>query len=143
MAAYEREDHGELVDAWMARVGAGLPAEGLITLFEEAFALLWSRAHDTLGDVTLTAILDRVLCSVVDEHPALAGLRADANGLHCDPLDDYLEREPVAQGVRFVLVEFLSVLGSLTDDILTPALHAQLASHAAPTESTTDDGADS
>ncbi len=29
--------------------------------------------------------------------------------------------------VRFVLVEFLSVLGVLTAEILTPALHAELA----------------
>lgn len=132
-AAYEREDHGELVDAWMTRVTRGLPAPSLVTLFEDAFAKVWRRAHRTLGDVTLTAILDRVLCNVLDAHPVLDGLRADATGLHCDELHvGTLERDQVAGGVRFVLVEFLAVLGNLTDDILTPALHAELANHVVP-----------
>ncbi len=35
--------------------------------------------------------------------------------------------EELTGAIRFVLVEFLSVIGHLTAEILTPALHAQLA----------------
>jgi hypothetical protein len=38
----------------------------------------------------------------------------------------------VLEGIRFVLVEFLTVLGNLTAGILTAELHAEL-SHVEPT----------
>jgi hypothetical protein len=55
------------------------------------------------------------------------------------------QHENLAEAVRLVLVEFLTVLGHLTDEILTPALHAELSKVAREGPSVTggnDDGAD-
>jgi hypothetical protein len=129
-------NHSACVDAWMERVGNDLPAAQLLQAFEHGFAAVWRRAHQTLGDVTLTAIADRVLYTAAETFPFLSSLKIQPTGLECDGLHEHagsLHRDQLASGLRFVLVEFLTVLGNLTAEILTPALHAQL-SNAAPGE---------
>jgi hypothetical protein len=126
----DENDHSACVNAWMERAAKGLPAERLIQVFEQGFAAIWRRAHRTLGDVTLTAIADRVLVSVAEQFPTFSGLKVEATGLQCKELHERtgaLRRDHLAEGIRFVLVEFLTVLGNLTADILTRARHAELA----------------
>jgi hypothetical protein len=133
----DKNDHSACVDAWLARVGTGLPSERLLDVFEQGFGAVWRRAHLTLGDVTLTAIGDRVLYSAAEQFPIFSALELQATGLQCKALHERLgnlQHEQLAQGIRFVLVEFLTVLGNLTADILTPALHAEL-TKVAPEES--------
>ncbi len=123
------QSHIGCVNAWMDRGARGLPPDGLVQAFEEAFGALWRRAHQTLGDVTLTAILDRVLCNGAERFPILSKLTIDATGLDCRELRKNVHGAPpnvLADAIGFVLVEFLRVLGTLTANILTPALHAEL-----------------
>jgi len=68
------------VDAWMEHA-AGLPAARLVDLFDLGFAAMWRRAHLTLGEVTLTAIVDRVLYSAAERFPGFSALAVDTNGL--------------------------------------------------------------
>jgi hypothetical protein len=131
--------HAACVDAWMERATKGLPAERALSAFEVAFAAVWRRAHQTLGDVTLSAILDRVLIITSERYPAFSTLEVDATGLRS--IEDLrrgagsLPADELAAGTRFLLLEFLRVLGTLTGEILTQALHTELA--AAPAEPTT------
>ena len=130
MTIADDRDHGGCVDAWMERSAKGLPTDRLIEAFERAFAALWGRAHRTLGDVTLTAIVDRALYTATESHPVLSPLEVDVSGLRFDGLRagaGTVDRDQLARGIRFVLVEFLTVLGNLTAEILTPSLHAALA----------------
>jgi hypothetical protein len=124
----DETDHAGVVHAWMKRVTDDRPAEALIDAFDEAFNALWRRANQTLGDVTLTAILDRVLHVAAERFPAVASLELDAAGIHSGALRERASsnRDELAEGLRFVLDEFLTVLGNLTAQILTPALHAEL-----------------
>jgi hypothetical protein len=122
-------DHGVCVDTWMRRVGNGVPADRLIHVFERDFGALWRRAHQTLGDITLTAIADRVLYTAAEQFPFLASIEIDPVGLRCQDLRDRaeaLDHDLLVDGIRFVVVEFLTVLGNLTAQILTDALHAEL-----------------
>jgi len=121
--------HGRCVNAWMERVDTGSPPEPLLRAFEQAFAALWLRAHRTLGEVTLAAVVERVLSRASDRYPVLSPLEVGPAGLRCDGLlarAGSARHERLAEGIRFVLVELLTVLGNLTADILTPALHAEL-----------------
>lgn len=114
----------------MDRTATGRPPEQMLRVFEHGFAVLWRRAHQTLGDVTLTAILDRVLYNASEQFTFLSGLTIVPMGLSCGELHERastLPHDSLAAGIRYVLVEFLTVLGSLTAEILTPALHAELA----------------
>jgi hypothetical protein len=137
----DEQDHRAHVAAWMARAAENLPAEGLVLAFEEGFGALWRRAHQTLGNVTLAAILDRVLHYATEKYPMMSSLEVEANGLHCEKLLANIEGVPPAQlrdAIEFVMVEFLTVMGNLTADILSPSLHVELSTvareHGGPEE---------
>lgn len=126
----EETEHSARVDAWMARALAPeVPLEGLVPAFEAAFGALWQRAHLTLGKITLTAMVDRVLHTAAARFPFLGSLEVQTSGLRCEELRrraHELPRAELALAIRFVLVELLTVLGNLTAEILSPALHVAL-----------------
>lgn len=130
----EQNPHAVRVDAWLEREAKGLASEELVRLFEVASSALWARTKTTLGEVTLTAIVDRVLTDAADEFPLFSRVKVDpAEGIQWLGLREKCGTSPEAklrEGIRYVLVEFLTVLGHLTAEILTPELHAAL-SHVA------------
>ncbi len=126
----QANDHRARVDAWMGLVGNDDTPKRLLQIFEQGFGAVWRRAHATLGGVTLMAILGRVLYNAAERFPLLAPLEMDESGLRIDKLRerlDTLDRAELEAGFRFILVEFLTVLGNLTAEVLTPALHSALA----------------
>lgn len=128
------DPHRSLVRSWLAAEAQARSPEQVIALFEAGFHAMWSRAFVTLGEVTLGAIVDRVLLVVGDRHPLLSALRVESNGVRFERLlaeAGALVPEQVRAAAEEVLTEFLTVLGNLTAEILTPALHAAL-STAAP-----------
>lgn len=125
----QENDHRAHVNAWLEAAVKDAPAPRLLEAFAEAFGAVWRRARVPLGEVTLMAILDRVLHNAVERFPLLSPLEMDATGLQSDKLReraDSLHRDQLREGLRFVLVEFLTVLGNLTAEVLTPALHSEL-----------------
>jgi hypothetical protein len=126
-------DHRTAVHAWLAAAPRDPSLVALVQAFEAAFASLWHRSHVVLGEVTLTAIVERVLYTAIEQHPLLASIGLDPPDLRCHVLaaDAGADREQVAAALELVLVELLTVLGTLTAEILTPALHEALADAAA------------
>jgi len=120
--------HDVAVTAWFQRVAQGCPVEALIQAFEDTFAAMWQRTQLTLGEVTLTAIVERVLHTATEQYPFLAAVEVEPAGLQCQRLrsEPALRVDQISAAIRFVLAEFLTVLGNLTAQILTPALHAVL-----------------
>lgn len=120
-------DHRHCVDAWLARC-ASESSSSCVDAFERAIAALWGRAGLTLGEVTLTAIVDRVLVNTAAAHPAFESLCLEAGGrVRCDELRAASsELAEVRAGARFALLELLTVVGNLTAEVLTPALHEEL-----------------
>jgi hypothetical protein len=122
----DEADHAAHVDAWLEAANAAPPAQ-LVTLFEGALSALWRRAEVTLGEVTLTAIVDRVLYTASETHPLLSTLTIEKAGISFDGFREQgAQHANLPEAVCLVLVEFLTVIGHLTDEILTPALHAEL-----------------
>lgn len=123
-----QSEHDAAVTTWLEGAARGRSVDSLIRAFEHAFAALWQRSHLTLGEVTLFAIVDRVIHTATEQYPLLASIEVDPSGLHCRDLAsrEGLRLDQASAAIRFVLVEFLSVLGNLTAQILTPALHAEL-----------------
>ena len=125
----ENDPNLTCVASWIERMAPGLSGEEHVQLFEMSLAAMWRRSQRPLGDVTVAAIMDRVVDAAVERFPILAGLRVEASGVSCLGL-----RVPAAEAdgaqlleaMRFVLVEYLTVLGNLTADIFTPALRAEL-----------------
>jgi hypothetical protein len=122
-------DHRLCVNTWIERVVDKASGPQVIDAFESATAALWQRAHLTLGEVTLAAIVKRVLCSAESQFPFLSALKLDETKINCEQLrvtGPSLGLDQLVDGIRFVLVELLTVVGNLTADILTPALHGEL-----------------
>ena len=121
--------HTTFVESWLDEAARDLDAVGLNTLLERALLALWSGANATLGEVTLSAIVDRVLYVASERFPFVSVTRVEDNGVSFTvrPLCDLQNERRLREAVGFVLAEFLGVLGSLTDGILTPALHGALA----------------
>jgi hypothetical protein len=123
--------HADCVKAWLDRAPRDLTPEQRVWAFEQAFGALWQRARMTLGEVTLTAIADRVLQDARERFPALASVRIGDDGIACEELRAHagsLDGDDLMNAARAVLVEFLTVLGNLTAELLSPALHAALSS---------------
>lgn len=105
-------EHAARVDAWL-RPAKRLSPATLRAAFERAFDALCARARVALGDVTVSTINDRV---IERTHARFPWFWPSA-----DTTPDSLRR-----AVRFVLVEFLTVVAQLTGGILTRALHETL-----------------
>lgn len=129
----DENDHATRVKAWRRSVGADHSAPASLRALERGFGAVWRRAHVTLGDVTLTAIGDRVLHDAAERYPFLNALRLDPTGISCEDLAHEagsLDTRELDAAVELVVVELLTVLGRLTADVLTPTLHAELAADA-------------
>ena len=121
--------HRAFVNDWLAAAATSASADQLLQLFVDAFDAVWTRSHVTLGEVTLTAIVDRVVYDAAERHPLLSALEVEPTGLGFERLLEQsrdLPPDQIAEAIRTVLVEFLTVLGNLTAEILTPALHSAL-----------------
>lgn len=117
------------MDAWFAAASAGVPPARWCELLAHAFEAVWGRAARTLGSVTLMAIGDRVLHTAAEASPLLVSLRLEPTGLELAEFRALARgRDPaeVGEAICLVLVELLTVLGSLTAEILTPGLHVEL-----------------
>jgi hypothetical protein len=120
-----------LVDAWLERSAKDRSPEVLLRLFEAALSALWARTTTTLGEVTLTAIAERVLHDTSETFPIFSSLKVEpTDGIPFRELRKRISSSAngseLVKGIRFMLVEFLTVLGNLTADILTPELHSEL-----------------
>lgn len=128
--------HALCIDTWLERSATGLNPEALLHLFEAALDAVWIRTNTTLGEVTLTAIAERVLHNASERFSLLSSLKIEATrGIQCRELRnriDSLEAAELRVAIRFVLVELLTVLGNLTAEILTPALHSAISRVALP-----------
>jgi hypothetical protein len=122
-------DHDAFVAAWLERTAVGRSPHQLLELLERALNALCASAQKTLGEVTLTAIVDRVLHEAAERHPFLARLTFESSRVSHTELLEQTTLPPEAStrdGLQFVLAEFLTVLGNLTAEILTPAFHTAL-----------------
>jgi hypothetical protein len=127
--------HAAAVRAWAAAMPLDAVSDVVIRAFERAFNAVWARAHITLGEVTLIAIVDRVLFDAAQHHPMMAAIELQPTGFTFDRLL-VPSQEPstadIAAALEAVLVDLLTVIGRLTAEILTPALHAALSAVALP-----------
>ena len=127
--------HAAWVDAWLTRSAKNPSPEVLLQLLEAALGVLWGRTRITLGEVTLTAIAERVLHNASEKFPLLSSLKVEpTGGIQCGGLHERISSVPgpeLREGIRYVLVEFLTVLGNLTAELLTLELRSEL-SRAAP-----------
>ena len=121
--------HARFVEEWWVKRASGLPPVQVVALFDLALSALWRRARRTLGEITLSAIVERVLATSSELHPLLAGIRLDHGRISSEELRRRaadLSEETLRAAFSAVLTDWLTVIGNLTAEILTPALREAL-----------------
>ncbi|HXH31935.1 MAG TPA: hypothetical protein VNJ01_14085 [Bacteriovoracaceae bacterium] len=113
---------------WERKNASALTSKQKAQLFAKAILAIELRARVTLSNVTLLAILDRVLCQSKEMFPVLAEARLSSHFISFKALNlrDPVKPDDLAQALRFILLELFRVLGRITADILTIPLHKEL-----------------
>jgi hypothetical protein len=125
----ERNVHSEAVMDWRSGWMGTLSQHELVEVYERTLDALWRRAHLSLGEVSLMAIVDRVLHEGTELYPHLAVLKVETSGVQFGELRQVapsLDKAVLEESLTFLVVELLRVFGALTGEILTPGLHAEL-----------------
>ena len=128
-------DHRACVESLAELPDTQASPERLRGQFEARLDAIWRRAVITLGEVTMGAIVGRVFYTASELHPSLGALRVSSTGIDYRGLEQqagHLDPQDLALGINFILVELLTVIGTLTAEILTPALHEALSTATAP-----------
>ena len=121
--------HSNKVRDWIESVTPGLSPPELIELFEFTITKLWSRSCIMIGDVTLLAILDRVLASFTETHKISFPLSIDSAGIRWDNLRKSgakLKPDEIILALTYFATEFIAIAGSITGDLLSGPLHKEL-----------------
>lgn len=125
----ERNVHSDTVKLWRDGWAGTLSQEELVNLYERALDALWRRAHMSLGEITLMAIVDRVLHAGAEQFPPLGVLKVETSGVQFGELRltaPGLDPATLDESLALLVAELLRVFGTLTGEILTPGLHAEL-----------------
>jgi hypothetical protein len=121
-----QDSHADRLDQWLTQVAKDHPTNSP-ALLERAFRVVWERAFPTLSEVTLVAIADRALHLAKERFPLLASIEVREEGFSFAKLDKGGGNDAdLTQALRLLLLEFLSIIGALSGDILTPLLHAEI-----------------
>lgn len=116
------------VDAWIRQNLKSLPSNQIGPIFCVALQKILNRTLVTLSEVTLNAVLDRVLYQSQKEFPQLSGLEVK-NFQDClSTLQVSFNEDPTkaCEAFRFFLIELLNILENLTAGIIMEPLYQEL-----------------
>ena len=129
MTAEQNNTYAKLVQDWEKKTAIGLPLTKRVELLEKAIHVIEQRALMTLSGITLEVILDRVLRQSHEKFPVLSDVSLINKHLSFQELlhtGKNHKSEELIEALRFLLIEFITVLGRITADILTAPLHKEL-----------------
>ncbi len=128
--------HASVVSEWLETTVADRATRDVLPLFGRALLAIWTRAHVTLGEVTLRAVLDRVFHGARARFPVLRALGLDSDVDSFRTLGErdasHVDRADLVAAIQLTLTELLVILGTLTADVLTEPLHEALRAVGAP-----------
>jgi hypothetical protein len=117
-AFVDEVDHAARVTGWMRDVPHD--PEQAIAVLEATLQTLWRQAEPTLGGVTLKAVLERVLHDASMRYAVFGTLVLDPkSGIEFSELKARVRADnaqEVREGTRFILTQFLHVIGTLAAD---------------------------
>lgn len=129
MKAVQDNPHQKLINLWEEQNTKGLRSEQLIQLYGTAFGAIERRCLATLSSVTINVVIDRVLHLGLKKHPFFSLVTIEPSGLSLKGLTQKNENykiEELRDGLGYLLLEFLTVIGNITSDVLNESLHKEL-----------------
>lgn len=129
MKADQNYTHKELVNLWEEKNTKDLRDEQLIQVYGGAFQAIERCSLATLSRVTINVVIDRVLHLGSGKFPILLLVEIELSGLSLKGLIQNIKNyktEEIKETFSYLLVEFLTVIGNITSDVLTASLHKSL-----------------
>jgi len=129
LKADQNNTHKELVNLWEEKNTKDLRDEQLIQVYGGAFQALESWCLATLSRVTINVVIDRVLHLGSEKFPILSLITIEPSGLSLKGLIQNIKNyktEEIREAFSYLLVEFLTVIGNITSNVLTASLHKEL-----------------
>lgn len=118
------------IEIWEKNKIEGLSTVEKLQLLRKALFVVEQRTLKTLSNVTLEVVLDRALHQSREKYELLSAVKLSSHSLNFDGLlEDGQFRDPqeeCVQALRHLLIEILTVLGSITAGILTQPLYQEL-----------------
>jgi len=123
-----KSEHAKHVDAWLESAAKGIRPQDLPGLFAAAWAALWRRAESAVGALALESIARLVQARAAERYPFLSALKLGSSEVSGATILDSAAPDAgrAREGLGFMLTELISVIGDLTDEVLTPGLYAEL-----------------
>lgn len=129
MKADQNNTHKELVNLWEEKNTKDLRDEQLTQVYGSAFQAIERCCLATLSRVTINVVIDRVLHLGSEKFPILSLVEIDLSGFSLKGLIQNIKNyktEEIKEAFSYLLVEFLTVIGNITSDVLTASLHKAL-----------------
>jgi hypothetical protein len=126
---YNRRNHTDQVKAWTQAATQDLSPEQLIAFFEQALSALWTQGRATMSSFMMTAVLERVIFNSAENHPVLSRLKIQETGISFEEIRKSKitsSESELIDAFQLMIVEFISILGGLTNEVVTPALYSEL-----------------
>jgi hypothetical protein len=125
----QRNNHSRLVDQWASWIFETKSSADIVQIFNSTFSKVWNSAQLTLGSVTLQAVTERVMSVTKDEFIWLPPLHSEGHGVNFQNFseDGYpVSRDELIRGLSFLMTELITVLGSITGEVISKKLHSSL-----------------
>lgn len=129
MSVEQTNPHKEIVHLWEEKNLQGPGPEQVIKIYGSAILAVEQRCLDTLSSVTVQVVLDRVLHEGLENYSLLSTITIGPKGLNLSGLNHKNENyklEEITESLRYLLIEFLTVIGNITSEVLTTPLHKEL-----------------
>ena len=120
--------HLKQIEAWKKK-NSNLSEKELPQLFINGIVAIHRKSLMTLSNVTVTAVVDRILHECQERFPALDTITNNSSGLHFKTFSDQIITEKpkdIQVALQEFLLELLEVFGKITAGILTKKLHQEL-----------------
>jgi hypothetical protein len=121
--------HSTIVEDWLSLLPVNSNKLKTFEFFEKAFNRVFDKASVSMSEITLSAILDRVLYNSAEQFPLLATLQIKNDCLNFTEFKKTLKKhseKEMKDAFHYMLTEFLCVIGNVTGEQLTPLLHKEL-----------------
>lgn len=121
--------HQELVSFWEEKNIKNLSTDQAIQVYGSALQAIEQRCLATLSSVTMQVVLDRIIYQGLEQFPFFKELTLEPAGLNFNNLiqkKDLYDLKDINTAFRYLLIELLTVIGKITSEVLTVALHKEL-----------------
>ncbi len=129
MTLNQSSAHQSIVISWEEKNIKNLRTDQAIHVFGNALQQVERRCLVTLSSVTVQVVLDRIIHEGIEKYPILKEVTIEVDGLNFKNISqkkDHYDLKEINSAFRYLIIEFLTVIGSITSEVLTAPLHKEL-----------------